>query len=86
MKIVVKALEETLAQVHVANGVNSLGELNRTGKLTVSVAPVVLNSLQMPLIDEHHDLISRGFVYFGEKLFVFLINKDLLKFGEKDFH
>jgi len=86
VKIVVKALEETLAQVHVADGVNSLGELHRTGKLTVSVAPVVLNSFQMPLIDKHHDFISRCFVYFGEKLFVFLINKDLFKFGEKNFH
>jgi hypothetical protein len=85
MQIVVKALEETLAQVHVANGVNSLGELNRTGKLAVSVAPMVLNSLQMPLVDEHHDLLSRGLVYFFEELFIFLINEDLLKFGEKDF-
>jgi hypothetical protein len=40
----------------------------------------------MPLVDEHHDLLSGGFVYFSEKLFVFLINKDLLKFGEKDFY
>ena len=49
-QVVVQALEETFAQVHVADGVNAFWELNRTWQLTISVAPVMLNALQVPLV------------------------------------
>jgi hypothetical protein len=40
-----QSLEKTLSEVHVADWVDALGELNGPGQLAVSVAPVVLNAL-----------------------------------------
>ena len=50
-EIVIWSLEKTFAQVHIADWVDALGELHRTWNLAVSVAPVMFNTLQMPLVD-----------------------------------
>jgi hypothetical protein len=42
--VVVKSLEETLSQIKVTDGVNAVLEDYAAGKLTVSVAPVVLDA------------------------------------------
>jgi hypothetical protein len=84
LQVVVKTLEKTLAQVHVSNGVDALGELNTAGQLTVPVAPVVLDTLQVPLVDQNYDLLSGSIVYFLKQLLVLLIHKDLLKLGEEN--
>ena len=82
MKIVVHTLPETSTQVHITNRVNSVLELNASGKLTISVAPVVLNTFQMPLVDENNNLLTWGFVNLFEKVFIFHINKNSLQVGE----
>jgi hypothetical protein len=46
-----KSLEKTFTQVHVTNWVDAFWELDRAGKLAVSVAPLVLNTFQVPLVD-----------------------------------
>jgi predicted glycosyl hydrolase (DUF1957 family) len=51
-------LEETFAQIHVADGVDTLWELNRTRKLSVSVTPVVLNAFQVPLVYQNYYFLT----------------------------
>jgi hypothetical protein len=55
---VVETLEKTLAQVHITDGVDGLSEDNGAGELTVAIAPVVLDTFQVPLVDEDDDLLA----------------------------
>ena len=55
---VVETLEKTLAQVHITDGVDGLSEDHRAGELTVAIAPVVLDTFQVPLVDEDDDLLA----------------------------
>jgi hypothetical protein len=80
---VVKTLEETFTEVHVADGVDSFGELNGTRKLAVPVAPVVLDAFHVPLVDNDNDFFTIRAVNLFKKLFVLLINKDSLEMGEE---
>lgn len=82
--VVVQTLEETLSQVHVTDGIDAVRELHRAGKLSVAVAPVVLDALQMPLIDKHDDLLAFTLVDLLEEVLVSLVNEDLLDLGEED--
>jgi hypothetical protein len=49
-QVVVKTLEETFSEIHIADWVDTLGELNWTRKLAIAVAPVVFDALHMPLV------------------------------------
>jgi len=51
--------------------------------LAVPVAPVVLDALHMPLVDDDHDFLALGAVDFVEQLFVALVNADPLPLGEE---
>jgi hypothetical protein len=55
---VVQTLEETLAEVHIANWVNRLCEDDTTRKLTIAVAPVVLNTFEMPLVNKNNNFLT----------------------------
>jgi len=55
---VVKTLEQTITQVHVANRVDAFRELDGAGKLAVPVAPVVLNAFHVPLVDNNDDFLA----------------------------
>ena len=79
---VVEALEETLAQIHVADRVDALGELTGAGQLAVPVAPVVLNAFEVPLIHNNDDLFPLGRVDLLEELLILLVDEDLLQVGE----
>jgi len=81
---IVQALEETLSQVHITDGINGLGEVDATRKLSIAVAPVVLNTFEMPLIYDHNDFFSFALIDLLEKILITLINKDLLQSGEED--
>ena len=83
-QVVVETLEETLAQVHVSNGVDAFWELNRAGQLSISVAPVVLNAFQVPLVDQDHNLLALCLVYLLEQILVLFVHEDLLELGEED--
>ena len=86
VQVVVKSLEQTLTQVHIANRVDALGELNRARDLTISVAPVMLNTFQVPLVNKDDNFfawLALG-VYFLEQLLVAFINNNLLEFGEEN--
>lgn len=77
-----QTLVKTVTQVHVANWVDALGELDGAGQLAISVAPVVLNAFQMPLINNDDDFLSLGFIDLFKQFLVLLINEDLLELGE----
>ena len=84
MERVVESLEQTLAQVHISDGVDGLGEDHRAGELTVAVAPVVLDTLEMPLVHEDDDLLTGALVNLSEQILIALVNKNFLQSGEED--
>ena len=84
MQRIVQALEETFPQVHIADGVNGLGKGNTTRKLAVAVAPVMLNTLEMPLVNQDDDLLSLALINLLEEILITLIDKDLFQSGEED--
>ena len=81
---VVKSLEETLAQVHITDGVDGVTEDNGAGDLAIAAAPVVLNTLEMPLVNKHNYFLCRVLINLSEKILITLVHKDLLKSGEED--
>ena len=58
VKIIVHTLEETLSQIHIANWVDGLLEYDTARELTISVAPVVLDTLKMPLVNNNNNSLS----------------------------
>lgn len=57
MQIVIEALEESITQVHVSDWVDALWEINASWELTVSMSPIVLNSLHMPLVHNYDNFL-----------------------------
>lgn len=86
MHVVIDSLEQTFSQVQITNWVDGFGEVNRSWELTVSVAPVMLDSFQMPLIDYCDDDISFALIDGLEEILISLVNEDILEFGEEDVH
>ena len=84
MQVVVETLEQTIAQVHVSNRINSLRELHTSRHLTVSVSPLMLNTLHMPLVYNDDNLLLRAFVNGLEKILITLIHENLLESWEED--
>ncbi len=84
VKRIVKTLEETLSQVHVSDGIDGLCENHTSGKLAVAVAPVVLNTLDMPLVHKDNDLLCLALIDLLEKILIALVNENLLQSGEED--
>lgn len=84
VQCVVETLEETVAEVHVANWIDSFRELNATGDLSVSVGPFVLDTLHVPLVDNDDDFFIRALVDGGEEILITLVNEDLLEAWEED--
>lgn len=84
VQIIVEAGEETFAQVHISNRINTLWEVNTSWHLTVSVSPLVLNTLHMPLIDNDDNLLLWALVNGLEQVLVTLIHEDLLEPWEED--
>ena len=84
MERVVESLEQTLAQVHISDWVDGLGEDYRAGELTVAVAPVVLDTLEMPLVHEDDNLLTGALINLSEEILIALVNKNFLQSGEED--
>lgn len=80
---IVETLEKTLTQVHIADRINTFGELNRAWQLAVSVAPVMLDTLHMPLVDDDNDSLALGLINLFEELFVLLIDENSLELREE---
>ena len=82
--VVIEALEETLAEVHIADGVNGAVELHGARLLSVVAAPVVLDALKMPLVHENNDLLALSSINLLVEIKVALVDEDLLQSGEED--
>ena len=83
MESVVESLEKTVLEVHVTDWVNAFWEVNTSWHLTVSMGPVVLDTLHVELVANNDDFLGRGSIDLSEKVFVTLINKDLLESWEE---
>lgn len=81
---VIESLEKTLTQVHITDRVDGISEDHRAGELAVAIAPVVLDTFQMPLVDEDDDLLALRLVNCLEEFLIALVNEDLLQLGEED--
>ena len=84
MERVVKSLEQTLAQVHITDGVDGLCEDHRAGNLTIAVAPVMLDTLKMPLVYKHHNFLCRALINLSEEILITLVHEDFLESGKED--
>jgi hypothetical protein len=82
--VVKEALEETLSQVHITDGVNGLSKSDWARKLTIAVAPVMLDALKMPLVHKDNDLLALALINLLEEVLVSLVDEDLLDLGEED--
>ena len=85
MQVVIETAKESFSQVHVTNGVDWLLEGNTSWQLTVSEAPVMLDTLQMPLIHEDYNLFALWLVDVFEEILVSLVDEDFLNLGEENF-
>ena len=81
---VVQSLEETVSQVHISDHVDAVWEGNRSRKLSVSVSPVVLDTLHVPLVDQDNNFLFRAPINLSEKVIVSLINENTLEFWEEN--
>lgn len=86
MESIVKTLEQTITQVHITNGINSLWEVHTSWHLTISVSPLVLNSLHVPLVDDDHNFLLGALVNCLEKILISLVNEDLFESWEVNVH
>jgi len=84
VQVIVETLEETIAQVHISNRINTFREVHTSWQLAVSVSPLVLNTLHMPLVHNNDNLFLRALVNSREKILVSLINENLLEPWEED--
>ena len=82
LQVVVQSVEETFAQVHVADWVDTLGEVDRAGDLAIAMGPVVLNALHVPLVDDNDNFVTLGVINLPKQLLILLIDHDLLELGE----
>jgi hypothetical protein len=48
------------------------------------VAPIVLDSFHVPLVDKHDDLTSLGLVNLLKQFVILFVDKDFFEFREKD--
>ena len=58
MQRVVKSVEKTFTKIHITNRVDAIREFYTSWYLSITVAPVVLDTFQMPLINEHNNLLA----------------------------
>jgi len=77
--VVEQTLEKTFTQVHVTDGVNWLSEVYTAGQLAVTVAPMVLDALQMPLVYDDNDTSAFALVDLLEQVFIAFVNENLLQ-------
>ena len=82
VQVVVETLEQTVAQVHVADGVDALWEVDWTRQLAVSVSPLVLDTFHVPLVDYNDNLLVRWRVNSLENVAVSHVYEDVLHLGE----
>jgi hypothetical protein len=56
--VIEQSLEEAFSQVHITNGVDAILKDYRAWQLTISVAPIVLDTFHVPLVDDSDYLLT----------------------------
>ena len=84
MKGVVESLEKTVSKIHVSDNIDAIWEGDRSWELSVSVSPVVLDTLHVPLVDQDNNFLLRALINLSEKVIVSLINENILEFWEEN--
>lgn len=84
MKGVVKSLEKTVSKIHISDNIDAFWESDRSWELSVSVSPVVLDTLHVPLVDQDNNFLFRALINLSEKVIVSLINENTLEFWEEN--
>ena len=82
--VVIQTLEETLTKVHVSNGIDRLLEVYTSWDLAIAGAPVMLDTLKMPLVDQDNDLLSLALINLSEEILITLVYEDFLHFWEEN--
>jgi hypothetical protein len=57
VEVVIKSLEKTVSEIHIANWVDALWEMHASWELTVSGGPVVFDSFHVPLVYNDNNLL-----------------------------
>ena len=84
MQGVVQPLEETVAHVEVADGVDTLRELDAARHLTVVMRPVVLNAFHVPLVDDDDNFLLWALVDGLEEVIITLVDDNTFDSREED--
>jgi hypothetical protein len=84
VKIIVESLEQTLSQVHITNGINTVLEGHRSRELAITMAPEVLNTLHVPLVHNGYDFLTLTLINVFEEVFISLIYEDFLQAREEN--
>lgn len=57
VEVVIKSLEKTVSEIHIANWVDALWEMHASWELTVPGGPVVFDSFHVPLVYNDNNLL-----------------------------
>jgi hypothetical protein len=83
---VVESLEQTILQVHVSDRVDAFWECDTSWHLSVSMSPVVLDTLHMMLVDDNDNFLMLRLINLRENIIISVIDKDLLEFRQENTH
>ena len=86
MKSIVKSLEQTILQIHISDWIYTIWEWNTSWYLTISLSPVMLNSLHVPLVNDNNNFFMLWFINDSEKIIISLVDKDFFVFWEENIH
>lgn len=82
VKSIVESLEKTISKIHVSNWIYAFWETNASWELSIPMSPFMLNTFHMPLINNSNNFLFRTSIDLFEKVFITLINENLLEFWE----
>ena len=82
VEVVIKSLEKTVSEIHIANWVDALWEMHASWELTVPGGPVVFDSFHVPLVYNDNNLLLWSWVNLLEEIFISLIDKYSLQLWE----
>lgn len=78
MESIIQSVEETVLQVHISDWVDAIWEDHTSWHLSVSVGPLVLDSLHVPLIDEDEDFLVFALVDNSEDVIISSVDENTL--------
>jgi hypothetical protein len=84
MQSIIHSLEETFSQVEVTNRIYRAFKMHTSRNLAISMAPMMLNSFHVPLVDNNDNLFMRTSVNLFEQTLVSFVDKDSLQLRKEN--